>query len=67
MPDRRRQTHAAAFRGALWVTLAALVATVTALTLQYVRTISLLDTEAQHMVGAEITVSIRRGPPCAGR
>ncbi|WP_231735192.1 hypothetical protein, partial [Blastomonas sp. CCH2-E1] len=27
----------------------------TSLTLQYSRTISLLDTEAQHMVGAEIT------------
>lgn len=60
MPDRRRQTYAAAFRGALWVTLAALVATVTALTLQYVRTISLLDTEAQHMVGAEITGLVDR-------
>ncbi|MFJ5932307.1 ATP-binding protein [Sphingomonas sp. NPDC092331] len=60
MHDRRKQTHAAAFRGALWVTLAALVATVTALTLQYVRTISLLDTEARHMVGAEITGLVDR-------
>lgn len=60
MPDRRAQTHAAAFRGALWVTLAALLATVTALTLQYVRTISVLDTEARHMVGAEITSLVDR-------
>lgn len=59
-PNKRRQTHAAAFRGALWITLAALVATVTALTLQYVRTISVLDTEARHMVGAEITALVDR-------
>ncbi|NBW75795.1 MAG: HAMP domain-containing protein [Sphingomonadaceae bacterium] len=60
MRDRSIQTHAAAFRGALWVTLAALVATVTALSLQYVRTISLLDTEARHMVSAEITGLVDR-------
>ena len=59
-PSKRKQTHAAAFRGALWITLAALVATVTALTLQYLRTISVLDTEARHMVGAEITSLVDR-------
>lgn len=60
MQHRQKQTHAAAFRGALWITLAALVATVTALTLQYIRTISVLDAEARHMVGAEITALVDR-------
>lgn len=60
MPDRRARTHAAAFRGALWITLAALVATVIALTLQYVRTITVLDEEARHMVGAEVTGLVDR-------
>ncbi len=61
MRDRPREhTRAAAFRGALGITLTALIATIAALTLQYLRTISVLESEARHMVDAEITGLIDR-------
>lgn len=41
-------------RGALWITIAVLLATVAALTLQYVRTFSVLEAESRHMVKAEM-------------
>lgn len=47
-------------RGALWVTLAALLATVAALTLQYVRTFSVLEAESRHMVQAEVASLMER-------
>ena len=40
--------------------MAALVATITALTLQYFRTISVLDAESRHVVGAEINSFVDR-------
>lgn len=47
-------------RGALWVTLAVLLATATALTLQYVRTFSVLEAESRHMVQAEVAGLMER-------
>ncbi len=47
-------------RGALWVTLAVLLATVAALTLQYVRTFSVLEAESRHMVKAEVAGLMER-------
>jgi signal transduction histidine kinase len=41
-------------RGALWVTLVVLCATVTALTLQYFRTFSVLETESRHLVQTKV-------------
>jgi len=48
------RTSAATFRGALWVTLVVLCATVTALTLQYFRTFSVLEAESRHLVQTEV-------------
>lgn len=50
----------AALRGALWITVIALIATGTALTVQYVQTIRLLDTRAQAAVDDETAGLIER-------
>lgn len=55
MRTRPAHTRTATFRGALWVTVAILVATVGALTLQYMRTFSVLEAESRHLVEAEVT------------
>lgn len=50
----RRQPQAAAFRGALWITLIALATTVAALSLQHLQTAKLLDLELTHLVEGEL-------------
>lgn len=55
-----RWPSTAALRGALWITVIALIATGTALTVQYVQTIRLLDTRAQAAVDDETAGLIER-------
>lgn len=55
-----RRPHAAAFRGALMITLAALVTTILALTLQYVQTVRFLEAEQRAEVDAEAASLLRR-------
>lgn len=50
----RRQPQAAAFRGALWITLIAVATTVAALSLQHLQTAKLLDLELKHLVEGEL-------------
>lgn len=57
---RTRRPHAAAFRGALLITLAALVTTMLALTLQYVQTVRYLEAEQRSQVDAEAASLLRR-------
>ena len=45
--------HAAAFRGALWITLIALLTSAAALTVQYVQTVRLLDTQMRGLLEDE--------------
>ena len=61
-PDsvRRRPTHSAALRGALWITLIALLATGAALTVQYIQTTRLLQERAQALVDDETSSLIAR-------
>ena len=49
----RRDPHAAAFRGALWITLIAVTTTVIALSVQHVQTAKLLDLELDHLIEGE--------------
>lgn len=59
-----RRPRAAAFRGALWITLVALAATVVALTVQYTQTVTFLDRELKHLVDEEVKTLVaqyRRG------
>lgn len=51
--EARREPHAAAFRGALWITLIAIATTALALTLQHVQTARLLDLELEHLITGE--------------
>lgn len=55
-----RWPSTAALRGALWITVIALIATGTALTVQYVQTIRLLDARAQAAVDDETAGLIER-------
>ena len=50
----RGRPHAAAFRGALWITLIALAATTVALTLQYVQTVRVVEAELRAIVDSEV-------------
>jgi signal transduction histidine kinase len=50
---RRGRPQAAAFRGALWITLIAVATTVVALTVQHVQTARLIDTELDHLIAGE--------------
>ena len=59
MPSERRP-HSAALRGALWITLIALVATGLALTLQYVQTTHLLEGRMRALVDDEATSLVDR-------
>lgn len=54
MRAKASRASAATFRGALWVTLVVLCATVAALTLQYFRTFSVLEAESRHLVQTEV-------------
>lgn len=51
--EAKREPHAAAFRGALWITLIAIATTALALTLQHVQTAKLLDLELEHLIAGE--------------
>ena len=55
-----RLPSTAALRGALWITLIALIATGIALSVQYVQTIRLLDARAQAAVDDETAGLIER-------
>lgn len=50
----RKRPHARALQGALWITFAALVGTIAALTTQYLGTVQLVEAEARHTVRAEL-------------
>ncbi len=54
MSPERGTAHLARARGTLGVTLALLLATVAALTLQYSRTFSVIDVESRHLIQAEM-------------
>jgi signal transduction histidine kinase len=58
--DRRGPVHSAALRGALWITLIALLATGAALTVQYLQTTRLLQERAQALVDDETASLIAR-------
>lgn len=60
VPERRRPLHSAALRGALWITLIALLATGAALTVQYLETTRLLQARAQALVDDETASLIAR-------
>ena len=59
MPFNRR-AHSAALRGALWITLIALVATGMALTLQYLQTTRLVEARMHALVDDEATSLVDR-------
>jgi signal transduction histidine kinase len=50
---RRSRPQAAAFSGALWITLIAVATTVVALTVQHIQTAALIDTELGHLIAGE--------------
>lgn len=59
-----RQPHAAAFRGALWITLIAVATTIGALSWQHIQTAKLLDLEVEHLIDGQLdalTVRYRDG------
>lgn len=58
--DGIRWPRTAALRGALWITLIALLATGLALTIQYVQTIRLLDERMQALVDDEASALVHR-------
>lgn len=57
---RARRSHGVAFRGALWITLIALLTTGVALTIQYVSTTRLLDTRSREMLDDEAAGLVER-------
>lgn len=59
-PERRFSPRGAAIRGALWITLIALLVTATALTLQYVGTAHLLEARQHALVDDEATALLDR-------
>lgn len=58
--ERRRPARSAAFRGALWITLIALIATGAALTLQFVQTVRVIETRQHALVDDEMTSLVER-------
>jgi len=60
MPGDRGPFHSAALRGALWITLIALLTTGAALTVQYLQTTRLLQERAQLLVDDEAASLIAR-------
>ncbi|MBT2134604.1 HAMP domain-containing histidine kinase [Croceibacterium sp. LX-88] len=58
--EPRKPTHAAAFRGALWITLIALLTTSIALTVQYVQTSRYLDEKTQGLLDDETASLVER-------
>lgn len=57
---RARRSHAAAFRGALWITLIALLTTGIALTVQYAQTTRLLETQMRGLLDDEASGLVER-------
>ena len=55
-----RRSHGVAFRGALWITLIALLTTGIALTIQYVSTTRLLDTRSRELLDDEAAGLVER-------
>jgi signal transduction histidine kinase len=60
MPTKRRQTRSAAWRGALWITLIALISTGVALTLQYIQTARTFEAQRRAVVDDEMAGLIDR-------
>src|SRR3569623_291154 len=60
MPSERVPLRSAALRGALWITLIALVATGLALTLQYIQTTQMLDARRRAVIDDETAGLIER-------
>jgi signal transduction histidine kinase len=60
LPRPPWRTHAAAFRGALWITLIALVTTSVALTVQYVQTTRLVELQMRGLLENEASSLIER-------
>ncbi|MBO9519616.1 MAG: HAMP domain-containing histidine kinase [Porphyrobacter sp.] len=58
--DPRTATHSAAFRGALWITLIALLTTTIALTVQYLQTSSFLEEKTRGLLDDETASLIER-------
>lgn len=58
--SKARRPGAAAFRGALWITLVALAATVVAIGVQYNQTVKFLDREIQHLIDEEVRTLVRQ-------
>lgn len=58
-PSRRRP-QAAAFHGALWITLIAVVTTVVALSVQHFQTVRVLKTELEHLLEGEADALVLR-------
>ncbi len=58
--ERPPRSHAAAFRGALWITLIALLTTSLALTVQYVQTTRLLDRQMRTLLDDEASSLVER-------
>ncbi len=57
---RTRRSHAAAFRGALWITLIALLTTGIALTVQYAQTTRLLEAQMRGLLDDEASGLVER-------
>ena len=58
--DRPARSHAVAFRGALWITLIALLTTGIALTVQYVQTTRLLEAQMRGLLDDEAASLVER-------
>lgn len=56
----RRRPQAAAFRGALWITLIAVITTVVALSVQHFQTVRVLKTELEHLLEGEADALVLR-------
>ena len=56
----RRRPQAAAFRGALWITLIAVVTTVVALSVQHFQTVRVLKIELEHLLEGEADALVLR-------
>ncbi len=59
-PPSRRRPQAAAFRGALWITLIAVVTTMVALSVQHFQTVRVLKLELEHLLEGEADALVLR-------
>jgi signal transduction histidine kinase len=58
--ERSDRSHAVAFRGALWITLIALITTASALTVQYLQTTRLLEAQMRGLLDDEASSLVER-------